>query len=681
MGLEFAGKTFGGYRVGDVLDSGSHGALYAAEHTSSGDKVAIKIFAVDLSRDKNAAQRLVSEVQRASAVTHPSVIQVREVGTAEFKGKRHLFVAMERLHGESLKSLIAKQKGQPLSLRQALHIVSEVGAALEAIHRSNGVHRQLTSSAVFVATGDGEPDESRITLLDLGAALVPTGDDKKAKTGGKVQDDLRALAQLAYEMLAGGDASIETSQAILPLRLRNRAVPARMDAVLRSVLSDALGTGDKSSRYDSAAAFVAALLGTGETQPVFASWSEDGRTLPAPRKSHSTLLWAGLFAIAGGLALGYHLYSNEPTTQPNGNPTQKPTMQIVDLAGPVPPPAGAADAGADAGPAQAPGPGHWPQRPGGKLPEVRAADPWPPIPTPQSPAASPAANPSTATPASPAGAKDTAATGQPSPAAKPAAATAAGTPTGSPVPTAKPTGAPPTGPAAPTAKPTGTPPTGASAPVANPAAKPTAPTAAPGEKATAPGVSAATAKPPAANPAGTTTAAPTAKPTGNAPAAQTAAVPAAKPATATPGAAAATNAAAKPTATSGTPGAATAPGAKPTAAAGTSATNPATAPNAAAKSPTGGAPTGASPTAAAKPAAPGSATPGATTPSTTAKPTAGSPATSAAGAAAPKSSSAPAASTGAASAAKTPETRPSSTGSSAPAAKPATNSGGASGPQ
>ncbi len=674
MGLEFAGKTFGGYRVGDVLDSGSHGALYAAEHTSSGDKVAIKIFAVDLSRDKNAAQRLVSEVQRASAVTHPSVIQVREVGTAEFKGKRHLFVAMERLHGESVKSLLAKQKGQPLPLRQALHIVSEVGAALEAIHRSNGVHRQLTSSAVFVAAGDGEPDESRITLLDLGAALVPAGDDKKAKTGGKVQDDLRALAQLAYEMLAGGDASIETSQAILPLRLRNRAVPARMDAVLRSVLSDALGTGDKGSRYDSAAAFVAALLGTGETQPVFASWSEDGRTLPAPRKSHSTLLWAGLFAIAGGLALGYHLYSSEPTTQPNSNPTQKPTTQIVDQAGPVPPPAsvGAADAGADAGPAHAPGPGHWPQRPGGKLPEVRAADPWPPTPAPQSPATSPAANSGTPTSASPAAAKDTAATGLPSPTAKPAAATATGTPTGSSVPTAKPTSAPPPGTAAPTAKPTSAPPPGTAAPTANPAAKPTAPV----EKATAPGVSAATAKPPAANPSGTTTAAPTAKPTASAPAAQTAAVPAAKPATATPGAAAGTGAAAKPTATPGTPGAATTPGAKPTAAAGTSATSPGTAPNAAAKSPTG-----ASPAAAAKPVAPGTATPGATTPSTTAKPAAGSTATGPAGAASPKSSSAPAASTGAASAAKTPETRPSSTGSSAPAAKPATNSGGASGPQ
>ena len=84
MGLELAGKTFGGYRVGDVLDSGPQGVLYAAEHTASGDKVALKIYAADLARDKSLAARVVADAARV-AVTHPNLAVVREVGTAEYK--------------------------------------------------------------------------------------------------------------------------------------------------------------------------------------------------------------------------------------------------------------------------------------------------------------------------------------------------------------------------------------------------------------------------------------------------------------------------------------------------------------------------------------------------------------------------------------------------------------------
>ena len=666
MGLEFAGKTFGGYRVGDLLDSGPHGVLHAAEHTSSGDKVAIKIFAADLSRDKNAASRLVSDVQRAVAVTHPNIIAVREVGPAEFKGKRHLFVAMERLQGESLKSLLAKQKGQPLPLRQVLHIVSELGAALDAIHRNNGVHRLLQAGAVFLSPADRESDESRVIVLDLGASLVPTGDDKKAKAGGKPQDDLRALAQLAVDMLTGAESANDGSQAILPLRLRNRAVPARMDAVLRSALGDSLGSGDKASRYDSAAAFVAALLGTGETQPRFGSWSEDGRTFPAPKKSHGTLLWAGLFAVAGGLALGYHLFTSDPGTPQTGNLPANPPTQAADLGAQGPAGAGlhAADAGGDAGSAQLGGPGHWPQRPGGKIPDVRAADAWPvqsatPVPGPTSPGA-------TANPA-PAG-KEASASGAPALPAKPPVATQASPPSAAPGAAASPAGA---GSSTPAAKPAAA--SAGSAPTA--AAKPTTGSASPaGSAAAAQGPGPAGGAPPAkpaASPASPVSPPSAAKPVGAASTANTATAPAAKPTA--------------PAATGGSP---TAQGAKPAAqtpsgTAGGAVGAPAGAKPAAAPAATG---TAAKPAAA--PAATGTAAKPAAAPAATgtaaagAKPAAGSVGTApAAGSTTPRSPSAPALPAGASSAAKTPETRPSSTGGSAPAAKPATSTGGSSGPQ
>lgn len=667
MGLELAGKTFGGYRVGDVLDSGPQGVLYAAEHSGSGDKVALKVYAADLARDKSLATRVVADVQRAVAVTHPNLAVVREVATAEFKGKRHLFVAMERLPGESLKSLLSKQKGQPLALPRALHLGSEIAAALEAIHRNNQIHRQLHPGAVFVASSDGESNEDRVVILDLGAAAVPTGDDKKAKPGGKVQDDLRALAQLLYGMLGGGDSGSDISQAVLPLRLQNPAVPARVDAVLRSVLCDVLGSGDKAPRYDSAAAFYAALLGSGETQPSFVSWSEDGKTLPPPRKSGGTLIWAGIVAVAGGLALGYFLFPSD--TQPGGsgtpvNPTRPP---VVDRAGGSPRPAFTSDAGVDAATAvRAPGPGSWPLRPGGVIPQVRAADEWPTATaaaasgstgTPATPAAkptAPTANPTGPAPSVPGPSNVTAPTPPAATVAPPAAAMGSVTPSAT---TAKPPAAPGGAMPGPGVAPSPSKPAAAplSGPPAGPAAKPVAPAGSTGVTPSgAPSVPAAKPAAPAANPAAST-----ATPASKAPAV------AAPPATPAPAAKPGPMVGASPTpAGSAVPAAGNKPAA-PVPPQGVSATSakvpgpvpvptpasarPATAPAAA---------MGVSP---AKPAAgPGSPTPAA---GNTAVPS--------------RSPSAPAAPAGAVPAAKNPEPRPSTPGASAPAAKPAASPGGA----
>lgn len=658
MGLELAGKTFGGYRVGDVLESGPQGVLYAAEHSGSGDKVALKVYAADLARDKSLAARVVADVQRAVAVTHPNLATVREVGTAEFKGKRHLFVAMERLPGESLKSLLNKQKGQPLPLSRALHLGGEIAAALEAIHRSNQVHRHLHAGSVFVAPGDGDRDEDRVLIFDLGAAAIPAGDDKKAKGGGKVQDDLRALAQLLYSMLGGGDSGADSNQAVLPLRLRNQAVPARIDAVLRSVLTDVLGTGDKAARYDSAAAFVAALYGSGETQPSYASWSADGRTMPKARKSGGTLLWAGVVAVAGGLALGYFLFPSDSPTNGKGPITGNPPNPVVDRAAVNPSATTTLDAGTDAASGlRPPGPGNWPSRSGGVIPPVRPADEWPAANTqaataataakaPVSPA-SPAVN--TPAPTSPAGTANVGATAAKSPqgttASGPATPTSAPTPPSAAKPVAptppgvvpapsKPATVPPAAgvPTAPAAKPA--PPPGTSNPnPAIPAAKPAAPVPATGGNIAAPA-----SKPPAA-PGGSPIAAPAAKPATVAPTGATV------PGTTVPASASKPVAGTNPSSTT-TP-AAKPPAVGPTASPTASAARPGTGPAAS---------TGAAP---AKPAvAPGS-----------------TPATPGVSAGPARSPSAPAAPAGAVPAAKNPEPRPSSPGSSAPTAKPAPNPG------
>jgi hypothetical protein len=459
------GKTFGGYRIGETLGSSSGAStVYAAEATTGGDKVALRVFAVDLSKDKNLSSRLVADVQKACAVSHPNLVPVREIGTADFKGKRHLYIAMERLEGESLKSRLA-QKGassQPLALPRALHIASEVGAALQAIHRANGTHRQVNLGSVFIKRG-GEPDQEKICLLDLGCALVPSdsGGDKggKAGKGGKIQDDIRSLAHLVQEML-GGVAT--DGQAVLPLRLRNPKVPARLDAVLRSTLGDTLGAPDRSSRFDSIGGLVAALLGTGEIQPTYMAWSEDGRTAPRPRATVNSglLLTAGAIAVIIGILVVGWIYAQDTpapaaadlaAVQPAPTPAPAPSET---KSGPAPAPSAAADAGAAAGVGR---PGAWPPRTG-VIPPLRDGEPATPAPAAAPPAGSatpPAVRAPAPAPATGASAPPAAGAAPPvvrAPAPAPAGGAGAGPPSAPAAPKTPPAAkppAPPQGPGAP----------------------------------------------------------------------------------------------------------------------------------------------------------------------------------------------------------------------------------------
>jgi serine/threonine-protein kinase len=403
-----AGKTFGGYRIAEAQGSDSAGAVYLAEPQSGGDKVTLRIFAADLSRDKNLAARLVADLQKACAVSHPNLVPVRDIGTADWKGKRYLYIATQRLSGETLERRLSRQGGQPLSLHETLHITSEVGAALAAIHRNNGVHRQVSPSSVFLsrdsaAGAEGSSHAEKVYLLDLGHALLPTSEGQsnqaasKSSKGGKPQEDIRGLAQLVEEMLGGVGEYAESGQkALLPLRFRNPKVPARMDAVLRTVLGDSLGPAEKNGPYATVASFFAALIGTGDTQPTLGAWSEDGRTVPRPRSSSSFgLAWAALFAVLAAAGIAYWLTSQGPP------PTPPPSLDMAQASPAPPQPAAAPDGktanapqelgsvvntAVDAG-VQAARPVAWPTR-SGVIPPLRDANPEPPA---KSPAAKPPA--------------------------------------------------------------------------------------------------------------------------------------------------------------------------------------------------------------------------------------------------------------------------------------------------
>lgn len=447
MSRELSGKVAGSYRLGDPLARGSASTVYAAEQTDTGRAVAVRVFSVDLSKDKAAAAKLVSEVARLTAVRHPNIVSVLDVGTVENKGKKYLYVAMERLHGESLKARLSAQAARALPLHVALQIASEVGGALQAIHRAGLVHQRVAAGSVFLAAPSDEerradPDaEDRVVLLDLGTALAMAASEPgKPARPAKAQDDVRSLALLVQEMLGGiGDSAQkgeakgdgEGEPALLPLRFHNRKVPARVDAVLRTALGEpAFAEPSRNERIDSAAALIAALLGAPDATPELGAWSADGRAvMPRPRTG-TNWFWAGGLALVGGLGVGYWLYQSDQTVVP---------APAADLAAPAPaptpdllmPPAAdlAAPARSDVAAPTARQQAKFPIPPlrdaaAPAIPPKPAAPPVPAKPAAATPAAAPAGSATSATPpaapaAAPAANKTTA------PATTPATATPA----------------------------------------------------------------------------------------------------------------------------------------------------------------------------------------------------------------------------------------------------------------
>lgn len=445
MSRELSGKVAGAFRLGDALAKGSASTVYAAEQTDTGRAAAVRVFSVDLSRDKAAAAKLVSEVTRATAIKHPGLVPVLDVGTIEHKGKKYLYIAMERLHGESLKARLAAQAGRALPLHVALQTASEVGGALQAIHRAEQVHQRVASGSVFLAAPTDEerrndPDaEDRVVLLDLGTAQVlalaaSEAGKPVAQRPPRPQDDVRGLALLVQEMLGGAETSPTGDHALLPLRARNRKVPARVDAVLRTALGEAAFAETNRERIDSVAALCAALLGAPDATPTLGAWSADGRAvMPRPRTGTSWL-WAGGLALVGGLGVGYWLHQSEPAlpvATADLAPPPVVTPAASDLAAPGP------DLAAPAAPA-AKEPGALDKRKSSLIPPVREADALPGA----KPAATTVTTVTTGAPAAaPAGPASSPAQAAPAPTAPSAATRTTTTPASGAQP--KPAGTPP----------------------------------------------------------------------------------------------------------------------------------------------------------------------------------------------------------------------------------------------
>jgi predicted Ser/Thr protein kinase len=217
------GTVIGSYVVRKMVASGGGGTVFAAEHRTRGERVAIKVLRAEVARSPQGLARFQREAKVVNLIRHPAIVDIREFG--QLPDGRPFFV-MELLEGADLKQMI-KGRGR-FSPDEMLQVISTVCAALEAAHSAGVVHRDLKASNIHVAVKNGRYE---VKLLDFGIAKLLAPD---AETFGLTQTGMR----------------LGTASAMAPEQIRGESVDQRTDVYALGVLIYHMLTGRYPFRAD-----------------------------------------------------------------------------------------------------------------------------------------------------------------------------------------------------------------------------------------------------------------------------------------------------------------------------------------------------------------------------------------------------------------------------------------------